>query len=258
MKLLRAKAKIINLLSIIGFVLSMTLSFAIALFYNNAQKNLLEAAENLRAIGNGVIYDTVYFDSTIPVDTEIRIERTIPVNLNMKLKDSLKIILTKKQSLSLKIPISIDIDKVLHIDTTLILPDTLKLTTNGNIAIDQKFTILRKFKIPLKSIIPLKNELLNARLQGSTTFISDIPIRMNIHDSLPIDLDLIIPIDQKAKIDYLVKNMALISFPKKLNIKGLIPIHLIIPIKISLSNTLLKKYLDSTAYNLNNILPIKF
>jgi hypothetical protein len=254
MKLPGSKWSIINSLGIVGFVLSGILTFVLVVLYFNAKKNLFNASKNLKAIGNGIISDTVTFDSVIRLDTEISILRTIPVNLKMTLNDSLKIAMTKSQPLSLKIPINLDINQLLHVDTTLTLADTLKLTTNGDISIDQKFTVFRKFKIPLKSSIPLKNEVLSAKLQGATWFTSDIPIRLNINDSLPVELNLIIPINQKAKIDYLIKKSALISFPQKLRIKGLIPIHLKIPIQIELSKTVLKKYLDSTASDLNKIL----
>jgi len=250
----KSRWSIINSLGIAGFVLSAVLAYVLAVVYFNAKKNLSDAAQNLKEIGNGVITDTISFDSTIPLDTEINILRTVPVDLKMALNDSLKIMLTKNQPLNLKIPINIDLDQVLHVDTTLTLTDTLEFTTSGNIPVDQKFTVLKKFKIPVKASIPLQNESLSAKLQGATSFRSDIPIRLNINDSLPVNLDLVIPIDQKAKIDYLIKNSALISFPQKIRIKGMVPIHLKIPIQIPLSKTVLKKYLDSTASNLNNIL----
>jgi hypothetical protein len=245
---------IINSLGIAGFVLSIILAYVLTVMYFNAKKNLSDAAQNLKEIGNGIITDTINFESTISLDTEISILRTVPVDLKMTLNDSLKIMLTKKQPLNLKIPINIDLDKVLHVDTTLILNDTLQLTTNGNIPVDQKFTAFRKIRVPVKASIPIKDQSLSAKLQGATSFTSDIPIRLNINDSLPVNLDLVIPINQNAKIDYLIKNSALIGFPQKLHIKGVIPVHLKIPVQIPLSKTVLKKYLDSTASNLNNIL----
>jgi len=252
-KLSKSKWSISNSLGIAGFALSAILTFVLLVVYFNAKKNLFDAAQNLKEIGNGIITDTVSFDSEIPLDTEISILRTV-VDLKMTLNDSLKIMLTKNQPLNLKIPIDIDLDKMLHVDAILTLNDTLKFTTKGDIPIDQKFTVFGKFKIPVKASIPLKNESFSAKLQGPTRFTSDIPIRLNINDSLPVNLNLVIPIDQKAKIEYLIKNSALISFPQKLRIKGMIPIHLKIPIQIPLSKTVLKKYLDSTATNLNNIL----
>src|SRR6185295_3027086 len=103
-----------------GFIISVVLSASLLYFYVAAKRDLFDAAQNLRAIGNEFIYDTVIIDTTIPLDTEIAIENSVPIDLRMHVSDSIPVIMTldlSKDSMMVTMPI----DTVLKIDTALFL-----------------------------------------------------------------------------------------------------------------------------------------
>src|SRR5438874_1542413 len=117
-------SKILIAAGVIGFIISVTLSASLLFFYAAAKRNISDAAQNLRAIGNEFIYDTVIIDTTIPLDTEITIENSVPIDIRMMVNDSLAVVMTldlSKDSMQVVLPI----DTVLKIDTALFLPDTL-------------------------------------------------------------------------------------------------------------------------------------
>ncbi len=252
MKFPQVLNKVAAIVSVLSLLVSIGLMIGLAAFYLKAKGRLKDAATNLHQLGNQSIYYVAAVSDSIPLHTAINITNQVPVQLLMKLSDSLRIVMPVTYNHTLNIPVNLNIDKVLHIDTLLELPEPLKLAVNGNIPVDQKFEMvsLGHIKIKVKADIPI-DEQLNARLSQQTRFKSDIPIRMQIKDHIPVVLNLRIPVNQKIKIDLPIKNMAQVGFPGKLNITGMIPIHLKVPVNIPLAKTPLKYYLDKTADDLD-------
>jgi len=242
-------------LIIFNLLLTTTLALLMLAFYFHAKNKLRGAGNNLRELGNQYIIYEVDILDTIPLSTKINIENKTLVGILMDLNDSVKIDMVAKYHDGINVPVNFNLDEIVNIDTMLTLPDSLSLLANCKIPVNQKFSLpnLEGIKVAVQATIPL-NQLISARAPGPIRFKSHIPIRMKIVQNLPINLDLRIPINERVKLNLPIANYASIYFPEPLLISGRIPIHLRVPIKIPLSKTPIKQYLDSTANDLDGLL----
>lgn len=244
-----------KILSVAGFILSCSLVIILLLVYFNASKKLKSASGHLRALGNQYIHYMASVDDTISVQTTISIDNSVPIRISMTLDDSIPINMQVQYNDSINIPVDLNINQVIDVDTLINIPDSLPVLIKASIPIDQQFKLvnLMGFKARIKAIIPL-NQLVSAQVQKLFRFNSFIPIQMKVSQGIPVKLNLRIPINNKIRLRLLIKDSASVFFPKVLPIRGFIPIHLKVPVDIPLWQTPIKKYLDSTAEDLDNLL----
>jgi hypothetical protein len=82
-------SKIIAILGIVGFIISVVIAVMLFQALTKAKTKLKDAAGNLRQVGLQYITYTAEINVTIPLETNIRITDEAAVNLRMNLDDSL-------------------------------------------------------------------------------------------------------------------------------------------------------------------------
>ena len=222
-----------------------------------AEKRLANASGFLRELGEQEIDHLVKVRDTIDVETEITITQPVPVDIDMLIKDKIPVRMNVDVKDGITVPIALNINEVVHVDTSITMPDQAKVHAASGIPVNQKFTWLwgkkKGPKLKIKADIPLDQDMQIA-FTDKLHFVSDIPVRFNLKDKLPVDLDLNIPIDQKIDLNLLVKQRAIVGFPVNLKMRAKIPITMDIPVKIPLRDTPIKTYLDKTANELDGML----
>ena len=224
---------------------------------SKAEKRLANASGFLRELGEQEINHLVEVRDTIDVETEISITQPVPVDIDMLIRDKIPVRMNVGVHDGISVPISLNINEVVHVDTSITMPDKANVHANSVIPVSQKFTWLwgkkKGPKLKIKADIPLDQDM-EIAFRDKLRFQSDIPVRFNLKDKLPVELDLDIPVDQKIDLALLVKQRAVVGFPVNLKMKGKIPIIMDIPVKIPLRDTPIKTYLDKTADELDGML----
>src|SRR5438093_8323173 len=102
--------KVIN-----GFILVAIVSVLLIIYFH-AERNLKDAAHNLRELGNDTIIRTVIIDDTIPVLTEINVGNEVPILLRMRVNDSMNLKMAVRYDTTLTIPLTLNLNKIIKVD----------------------------------------------------------------------------------------------------------------------------------------------
>lgn len=243
---------------LVGLLLLNVGTIAVLLLVKNkAENRLAKASGFLRELGEQEIDHLVKVRDTIDVETEITITQPVPVDIDMLIQDKIPVRMNVGVKEGITVPVALNINEVVHVDTSITMPDEARVHAASGIPVNQKFTWMWSKKggpkMRIKADIPLDQDMRIA-FSDKLHFVSDIPVRFNLEDKLPVDLDLKIPVDQKIDLALLVKQRATVGFPVNLKMKGKIPITMDIPVKIPLRDTPIKTYLDKTANELDGML----
>lgn len=245
----------------IGFILLLVLNIGtiavLLLVKSKAENRLANASHFLRELGEQEIDHTVQVRDTIDVETEITITQPVPVDIDMLVRDKIPVKMNVDVHEGITVPISLNINEIVHVDTSITMPEKAKVHAASSIPVNQKFTWLwgkkKGPKLKIKADIPLDQDM-EIAFRDKLRFQSDIPVRFNLKDKLPVELDLDIPVDQKIDLALAINQRATVGFPVNLKMKGKIPIIMDIPVKIPLRDTPIKTYLDKTANELDGML----
>jgi hypothetical protein len=254
------KRVFINIKSLAGLLalfFLIILSLILLRFYFHADKQLTRATKNLRDLGNQYIDYSLVIEDSIPLTTFINIGGRVPTNIQMAVVDSIPVLMNVNFKDSLRLPINIQVSDLIKIDTVVNFPNPFLINIKSTIPVEQKMKMvsLAGINVKVKTDIPL-NQTVQANINDSVRIVSSVPINMQIAQDIPVKLNLHIPIRDKIGIRLPINNTALVSFPASIPINGFIPIKLKVDVRIPISETPIKKYLDSTADNLDKLLRV--
>jgi hypothetical protein len=177
----------------------------------------------------------------------------------MNVADSIPIAMAVNFKDSFQLPIDIRINDMITIDTIVTFPNPFFININSTIPVEQKMKLvsLGGMNVKVKADLPV-NQLVKADIKEPVQIVSAVPVQMRIAQNIPVKLDLQIPIKEKIGINLPIKESAVVTFPKALPISGFVPIRLNVKVSIPIAETPIKKYLDSTADNLDGLLRLPF
>lgn len=224
--------------------------------FNHAKQKLEDAAGIIESLGKAVFTIQTDIKDTLDIETSFRIPCSIPVQVQMLVMVNTPIQMDVPVKKELQIPFSMYINEIIPLDTFFRYPDGIMAKINDSIPIDSRLKI--KFwpgmRIPFKTSgsIPM-NQVLNIE-PGGMRVVSEIPIRLNISDNIPVFLDFTLAVSDTLSMPMQINSRASISFYTDLPVQGRLPIHVMAPVEIDFSKTMLKERFDSLAFVLRNVL----
>lgn len=224
--------------------------------FQNAKQKLDEAASIIESLGKAVFSIETDIKDTLDIETSFRVPCSIPVQVQMMIMVQAPINMDVPVKKDMLIPFSLRINEIMPLDTFFRYPEGISAYVSDSISIDNQLKI--KFwpgmKIPFRTSgsIPM-NQVLNIK-PGGMRIASEIPIRINISDSIPVFLDFTLAVSDTMSMPLQINSRATISFYTDLPVQGRLPIHVMAPVEIDFSKTMLKERFDSLAFVLRKVL----
>jgi len=218
----------------------------------------------LNGIGNTMeemavqhIVTDVMVNEEIPLNSAITVTDELTVNIDMYIETEIPFTAHIPVSEDMLVPIKMGIKDYIELDTLIWVTDQINILVDDTIPLDQKMkvTIFGKDRgpsFPIKSKIPLKQSLL-VDFDEPLPVKSTIPIDMLIIDTLPIGIEMSIPVDVMVPVKIPIKQSARISFNGPMPVDAMIPISLKIPVDIPLESTSLAFYFRKLAKGLRGL-----
>lgn len=228
--------------------------------------------QRLQSLGNvmdEMAEDHILYEMTLnqdmPVKTSIDIEDEVKVNINMLVESEIPFKAEIPVKESMLVPFKIGVKDYIKLDTLIEITDDVKIYVDDTIPLDQSMKMkmfgykkngeVRGPNIHVQSKIPLKQELLVSFNELMPINIV-VPIDMLIVDTLPVGLDMRIPVDLTVPIRIPLHTSAKVSFSESMPIDANIPVALTVPIDIPLKETSLAAYFKRMAKGMRNFTKI--
>jgi hypothetical protein len=222
----------------------------------DSQKKLNQAADIIESLGTTSFFIDADIQDSIDINTSFYIPVSIPVHVLMNVSVNVPLNMNVGVKKTLKIPYSVKINDLMPVDTFFRFPEGINAAVNDTIPINDRLKI--KFwpgmKIPflVNGSVQLNQTLsLNP---GKIRVASEIPIHLQLNDSIPVFLDFMVPVSDTLPMDMLIDSDAMISFYASLPVKGKLPLKMKTPVLIDFSKTPLKGKFDSLASVMRKIL----
>ncbi len=193
----------------------------------------------------------------IPLNSAITVTDDLTVNIDMYIETEIPFTANIPVSEEMLVPIRMGVKDYIELDTLIWVTEPITILVDDTIPLDQKMkvTLFGKDKgpsFPIKSKIPLKQSLL-IDFAGPLPVKSTIPIDMLIIDTLPIGIEMSIPVDVMVPVKIPIKQAARISFTGPMPVDAMIPIEMNIPVDIPLEETSLAFYFRKLAKGLKGL-----
>ncbi len=243
----------------ISVLATVLLLLVVLLLWNRlkeSQQKLDEAARIIESIGNSSFIVEAEVSDTIPISTFIVIPISIPVNVSMSIVLDVPLNMSVPVKKDMMVPFSLLINQIVPVDTSFSFPDGMQPYMNDSLQLQQKLKIRfwPGFRIPFRvaGTIPVQQ---NLNLEMKTMRVSaDIPIKMNINDSIPVKLDFVLPVSETINMPLNINSRATITFTQKIPIEADFPINIKAPVVVDFTKTPLKQKFDSLANVLRTVL----
>ncbi|MBN2730365.1 MAG: hypothetical protein JXR53_14160 [Bacteroidales bacterium] len=244
------------LLFTLAFLTSGIIILVLLLKLSDAREKLDDAAEILESMGNSKFDINAEIHDTIPINTSFKVPVSIPVHVSMWIDVAAPVQMNVPVRKELMIPVNLSIDEMLSVDTLFSFPDGFTAPVNDSIPLDDKIKIrfLGLFKVPFKSTGTIRLDQDMTFNPEAVRVSSQIPVQMQIHDSIPVFLDFMMPVNDSLHFPLKVSSKAMISFYEDFPVEGNIPIHMNSPVPLDFSKTPLKAKFDSLANIMRNLL----
>jgi len=159
-------------------------------------------------------------------------------------------------SKNLLIPFSLDIKQIIPVDTLFNFPDRLNpfISDTLDMATKMKIKFWPGFRIPfhVEGQVPLQQ---NLSLDMKTVRVSaSIPIAMSVNDSIPVQLDFVLPVHETVSMPLVINTRATITFVEKIPIEADFPIQLKAPVEVDFRKTPMKAKFDYLSRVLREVL----
>lgn len=232
------------------------------------------SGERLESLGNTlddmaddhIVYN-VDIDQNMPVETNLLISDDLDVNIQMFVQSEIPFTAEIPVQEDLLVPFKIGVKEYIKLDTTIEISDAVHIFVDDTIPLDQKMKVKlfgenkKKNKligpsVRIKSKIPVQQDLL-IEFREQIPIKSVIPLDMVIIDTLPVGLDIRIPVDVKVPVRIPLNTTAKVSFLDSIPVEGAIPIKLDVPIDIPLEETSLAKSFRQMAKGMRNLTRVK-
>ena len=203
------------------------------------------------------IITTVTVNEEIPLNSAITVTDELTVNIQMYIETEIPFTANIPVSEEMLVPIRMGVRDFIELDTLIWVTDQVNILVDDSIPLNQKMkmTIFGKDRgpsVPIKAMIPLKQSLL-VDFDEPLHVRATIPIDMLIIDTLPIGIQMNIPVDVMVPVKIPIKQTARIRFNEPMPVDAMIPISLTIPIDIPLETTSLAKYFRKLAVGLKGL-----
>ena len=239
-----------------GFLISGLIISALLIKLNDARHKLDEAANILESMGNSKFDIDAEIHDTVAINTSFKVLTSVPVHVSMWIDVAAPVQMNVPVKKELMIPVHLSIDELLSVDTLFRFPDGLKAPVHDSIPFNEKIAIrmFGLFKIPFKSsgTIHLDQDMFFN--PEAVRVASEIPVQMQINDSIPVYLDFNMPVNDSLHFPLKISSRAMISFYEDFPVEGEIPIDMNSPVPLDFSKTPLKAKFDSLANIMRNLL----
>lgn len=223
-----------------------------------AERRLANASGYLKELGNQYIDYLVEVRDTIPLENAIQVTQAIPVAIEMTIDDSVLIKANVPVQDTIIVPVNLAIDQQIAVNSPVMIPGNVKVLLNTTIPISQKFKMPvgkkgKGISVPIEAEIPL-NQGVAISFNDSMRINTSIPVEFPLNEKLKVGINLNVPMNQVIPLRLPIKQMATVGFPTAMPINGKVPVVLKVPVRIPLSKTPIKTYLDKTANELDGML----
>jgi len=202
------------------------------------------------------IITDVLVEEDIPLNSSITVTEELTVNIDMYIETEIPFTAMIPVSEEMMVPIRMGVKDYISLDTLIWVKDQITILVNDTIPLDQKMKMpifgKRGPSVPIQSKIPLNQSLL-IDFEEPLPVRSTIPIDMLIIDTLPIGIEMSIPVDVMVPVKIPLKQSARISFNGPMPVDATIPITMKIPVDIPLEETSLAKYFRKLASGLKGL-----
>ena len=246
-------------------MLFLTLAFIVSFILIGVLLAALKIMElRLNGIGNTMeemavqhIITDVTVNEDIPLNSAITVTEELVVNIDMYIETEIPFTAMIPVSEEMMVPIRMGVKDYITLDTLIWVKDQITILVDDTIPLAQKMkmTIFGKDRgpsVPIKAKIPLNQSLL-VDFEEPLPVQSTIPIDMLIIDTLPIGIEMSIPVDVMVPVKIPIKQTARISFNGPMPVDAMIPISMTIPVDIPLEETSLAKYFRKLASGLKGL-----
>lgn len=245
---------------IIGLVLALLINFGIIatllIALNVSEKRLKILGDTMDEMARQHIQTEVTVNETIPLNSDINVTEPVEVGINMTVNSQIPFRANIPVNESMLVPFKIGVKDYIKLDTTIKVTDYVHILVDDTIPLNQKVKMpifgKRGPSVPIQGKIPLKQDLL-VGFEEELPVKSIVPIDMLIIDTLPVGLDMKIPVDLMVPIHIPLHTTARVSFTGPMPVDAKIPIELTIPVDIPLEETSLAKYFKKMAKGLRGL-----
>jgi hypothetical protein len=240
----------VALLINIGIILTLVTALKVS------EGRLQELGNTMEEMAGEHIITLVTVDTSIALNSNINVVDEIVVNIDMLVESEIPFTAMIPVSEQMMIPFRIGVTDYIVLDTTIQVTDYVHILVDDTIPMDQKVKLPifgdRGPSMPIRGKIPVKQSLyvgFNEALPVKAV----IPIDMLIIDTMPVGLDMMIPVDVMVPVRIPLKSTAKITFNEGMPVEAMIPINLSIPVDIPLSKTPLAAYFIKMAGQLRGL-----
>ncbi len=242
---------------ILAFILSLGIIVVLLVALNVMGIRLNGIGDTMEEMAIQHIQTEVEVNQEIPLNSAISVTDELIVNIDMFINTEIPFTAEIPVTEEMLVPIRMGVHDYISLDTLIWVTEPISISVDDTIPLDQKMkmTIFGKDRgpsIPIKSKIPLKQDL-HVDFNGPLPVKSTIPVDMLIIDTLPIGIEMRIPVDVMVPVKIPIKQQARITFNGPMPVDAMIPISLNIPVDIPLETTSLAKYFRKLAKGLRGL-----
>jgi hypothetical protein len=249
----------ILLLTALGTCAGIIISLLVVL--SVMQGRLAKLGDTMAMMAEQHITKTISVNDTIPLNSSIMVTDAMSVGIDMMVETTIPFRAEIPVSQNMLVPIRIGVNEYIKLDTTIRIKDVVHIQVNDTIPMNQKMKMpifgKRGPSFPIAGNIPLQQDLA-VSFNEVMHVESMIPINLLIIDTLPIGLQMRIPVDLLIPIKIPIHSMAKVSFKEAMPVDGSIPIKMDIPVDIPMAETSLAEYFRKMAEGLKGLTELSF
>lgn len=216
-----------------------------------SESRLKKLGDVMEEMANSRIQYDMTVNQTISAKTDAHITDDVNVGIDMVVISEIPFQADIPVSEEMLIPIKMGIAETIYVDTLISIIDDVKINVDDTIPLDQKIKAAG-FNVKAKADIPLKQQL-KVNFDEQIRMQAHIPIDMTVIDTMPVGLDMKIPVNLMVPVRIPLKTTAKISFIETLPFEADIPVELNVPVDIPLSETAMGNYLKQVAEGMRGL-----
>ncbi len=224
-------------------------------FYLTIPEKIKNIARLLEETGTSTVDQNITVAERVYVISDFEVLHDVLVGVKTTINQTIIIEDTIHFKQKVMVPVALQINQTVDIDTVFKINAPVNITINDTIPLEQNITIKLgniPVSIPVKTKIPINQDLLVALeqipIEGS------IPVSFEFVDTLPVELDIPVPVKMELPVNMKVNERAIITFFHPFSAAGDIPFELEFPVSLPLEHTQLKEKLDSVAFILRSMI----
>lgn len=223
------------------------------------QGRLGKLGDTMALMAEQHIVQTIDVKDTIPLNSAIMVTDAMSVGIDMMVETTIPFTAEIPVDEKLLVPIRMGVKDYVSLDTTIRIVDIINIQVDDTIPMNQKMKMPIFGKsgpsFPIAGNIPLKQSL-SVSFDEEMHVKSVIPIDLLIIDTLPIGIQMRIPVNLDIPIKIPIHSTAKVSFNEAMPVDGAIPIEMKIPVDIPLSETALSTYFLKMAKGLKGLMSL--